>query len=373
MTARLVLDSKRIDLLLPCFAITLMKRGMLIRECIRINKMTESEKSAIIELFGRGHNLSEISNITGFSSYKAREVLREKGLYDFHKVGYYANLANEQIDTLAKMYNDGKTLEQIRNYLITNGVAHITERNISKILRAHGVTMRTKQTWNIKYHCDPSCFDVYTPESCYWAGLLAADGCVFQRKDQNSRGMILSLTNDKPSIEGLRKFLKYDGSISCRRNNLNTLNIVSSELFDILGKRFNIVPRKTLIYTPPANMPHSLRKYFIIGYIDGDGCITYATTNTGRKQFCLMITGTYEMCSWVREYFGSNVKLHQRHPERGVNNYTLSISGNVQLEKLLTSLYDNEHINSICMQRKYEKYLLLRQQLIDTYGETSVG
>ena len=62
--------------------------------------------------------------------------------------------------------------------------------------------------------------------------------------------------------------------------------------------------------------------------------------------------GTLEIIKWIKDYFNSNVQEEQRHPDRNVNNYSITLGGNKQVYRILKELYDN---CNIFLDRKYEK------------------
>src|SRR5713101_6595045 len=104
-----------------------------------------------------------------------------------------------------------------------------------------------------RYSCDENFFSKSNEQSFYWAGFLAADGCV-RKASSNSRLLVLSVAKkDLQHIKLFKKQIKskspiiitvYDNTIACR------IAITSNTIFDDLAK-FNIVPRKTLKYTFP--------------------------------------------------------------------------------------------------------------------------
>ena len=105
-----------------------------------------------------------------------------------------------------------------------------------------------------------------------------------------------------------------------------------------------------------------------MGYIDGDGSLTYYSGIKNHvpewKGFNLNITGTLEMIEFTRKVLNKpNIKAFQRRPERHKNNWTLNIQGNEQLYNILSWIYDDEEINCICMQRKYNNWLILKSQI----------
>ena len=70
--------------------------------------------------------------------------------------------------------------------------------------------------------------------------------------------------------------------------------------------------------------------------------------------------GTKEICDGVQEFFGSDVKLAQRYPERNVNNYTLAYCGNISIKNKLDILYEDA---SIYLERKFKLWEELNEFL----------
>ena len=94
--------------------------------------------------------------------------------------------------------------------------------------------------------------------------------------------------------------------------------------------------------------------HFIRGYYDGDGSLTYGhVQKNGMQNYFIKITGTYDMIQNIQKVFQTNVKEEQRYPERGIDNYSITIGGNIQVCRILDSLYNNA---TIYLERKYNRY-----------------
>ena len=321
-------------------------------------------------------SLNEIGKQTGLSPWLVKRVFAENGISKQTDVDYYHGLMREHTSQMIAMYNNRQTLEDIERYLRDVGVKRISEEAIGKWLKENGVHLRDNQEKNQTTTLTPEVFSVYTPESCYWGGFIAADGCVHHRTGAAENAgwqMVFSLVNDRASVEGLKEFVHYTGKISEREitesKTLYSLSIVSKPLVDALRTMFNIVPRKSETYTPSDTIPKELRKFFILGYFDGDGSLTHCKTLTPRLQFGLSFTGSKQACEWIMNELGLNVALVQRRKEYENNCYTLNIQGNAQLYRIMKSFYSDSHVNDICMSRKYKKFEMLRQQIITTYGK----
>lgn len=66
------------------------------------------------------------------------------------------------------------------------------------------------------------------------------------------------------------------------------------------------------------------------------------------------------MLEGIRKFLGKeNVKLSQRWSERNNNNYDLNLSGNKQIEKIMSILYKDA---TVFLKRKYEVFELLQKE-----------
>lgn len=279
----------------------------------------------------------------------------------------------ERIDHMKKhreyiieKYNDGLSIHRIWKEVCDKGWK-VSEDSIKEILIEAGLEIKTAKYYNKRYVSDDQSFGTYDKFSCYWAGLFAADGCVYHKS--NSYYIILSLT-DEETVKHFADYIGYTGGVKKLIKNTNCsittvweVRCINNNIFYNLQKNFNIVPNKTLVYVPPDKIPDDLKRYFILGYIDGDGSITKTKSSTEREVYGINITGTKEMLDYIADYFKvSHLKRNKRHPERKVNNETLNIAGNNQVQRLLKDLYCDEDINKICIQRKRNRYLELKKQ-----------
>ena len=112
--------------------------------------------------------------------------------------------------------------------------------------------------------------------NCYWAGMLAADGSITHNSKLGS-----TLRLEIADIDHLYQFKKdvgFTGRIEdCFKNgsisNTKTVRINSCFWAKDLKDNFGIIPNKSYRLTPPNLNNDLLRFAFLLGYIDGDGCI----------------------------------------------------------------------------------------------------
>lgn len=337
-------------------------------------KVIEVEvRNFIIEQFNSGIKLSKIAEELKLNRRQVRKVLVENGLYKVVTHKDKRELLLENKEFIISLYEENISTKKIKIKLEEIGIT-ADLRVIRKFLKECGYDIKLAKDYNKKFTSDNSSFSKYDLESCYWGGIMASDGCIFNHGLTNGECNYFSLgvsQGDTIMVERLKKYVKYDGGLYIGKRSKENhqdcveLRVNNREIVKNLEKNFNITNAKSLTYIPP-NIPKEYKKYFILGLLDGDGCITYYTTNTGRKHFSLSYVGTKETCEYILDFFNSKVKLHKRHKDSDVNNFSFVIQGNVQIYKILSSLYDDK-IVKICLERKYNKFLELEEQINLTY------
>lgn len=201
-------------------------------------------------------------------------------------------------------------------------------------------------------------FNEVTPESAYWAGLLAADGCI----NQNGRYFSLELqAKDEMHLGRLLEYLESDGKITYRtikemegRNIYSAINVSSIEIIEALHKNFNLIPAKSLTIEPPLieNIQH--REAFMLGLFDGDG-------NISRKSNGQLVVGfttaSYKIAYWYLE----EVKRILDKKEHSISSRTKENSNIVrdirlhsqEASRFLSKLYSAVDLG---LERKYKIY-----------------
>jgi hypothetical protein len=212
-----------------------------------------------------------------------------------------------------------------------------------------------------KYRLDENVFLNDNEEVYYYAGLLAADGCLFKVSKKSKRISLTLHEKDISTLENFKKFLKFDGNILFYRKIYPYISITGAKkLTSVLEKKFNIVENKSLIYNPPNINNLNLALAFIIGYIDGDGCIYKSKTN---NFYQLHILGTQKMLEFICNIFkiiDPSFNLNPRQscsPNKLVK--ALALSGNFKSDKYKYKniLKELLKINVPRMERKWNKII----------------
>jgi intein-encoded DNA endonuclease-like protein len=169
--------------------------------------------------------------------------------------------------------------------------------NLTKIAKKYTVNKNTVvyyfKKYNIVYNSkirnygvNHDYFSEINEEVFYWAGFIAADGCISIRKKFNNQNLIINLgEKDLSHLERFKSHIKSyhpikkktvkNSKINPKWNDRNTycLTISSKKIFEDL-KKFGIGPNKSASYDMPEWLiNHGLISHFMRGYFDGDGCI----------------------------------------------------------------------------------------------------
>lgn len=245
----------------------------------------------------------------------------------------------------------------------------ITADSIADYMNKFGLEYKKQ----VIYGVDHEFFSRDNEETFYVAGFIAADGCIKDRKGKygNARPEIyIGLSkDDKEHLEKLRQLMKAQTPIrdflvkNSKRNPKwkdswkSEIVITSKKMFEDL-ERFNIVPRKSLVYTFPEWMiTHPLKHHFIRGYNDGDGSFYVPKLQNGRtvEQLYFSLRGTPQLLETVRYILEQECNLeHRDKPIRISSGHgVLEYGGNNIVNKICDYLYMDANIY---LTRKYNIY-----------------
>lgn len=284
----------------------------------------------------------------------------EKIIRELYATGKYNRLE------LAQFF-PGRTPQQCVNYLHTRGIVlekHIfwspEEDEILKKLCAegivkfkdmhkffnnrspHSVTNRAVKLGigsnfsNKKYFFNENYFDELTLENIYFAGMIAADGCL--RKMGND--FVFSWALAEKDLEHLQLFREKSQSthkISTyksaspshpdRINNYYRLVICRAVRWtEKLKEHFGIIPKKTKRF-PPPKLNNNIQKFaFIKGLLDGDGSITTCGSNKNGGISIGICSCNKEILLWIKDFFDNiNIPVISQKP---VSNITIKSNEN---------------------------------------------
>lgn len=207
-----------------------------------------------------------------------------------------------------------------------------------------------------KHTHDRSFFATPNPESCYWAGFIAADGCVYppngsiriglSRKDHNHIEKFKSVV---VSTSPVRKIITSNGYEASQIDIYGAYELQAS-----LASTFSVTQSKSQTLKPPKLNDEDDVRHFIRGYMDGDGSISF--NGSGRNNhWKVSFLGTLKMLEWIKyniQFYVNNTGNPSVSPCRNI--YQL-IFGCYQVKKILNWLYVDSTPNTR-LDRKYQKY-----------------
>ena len=191
--------------------------------------------------------------------------------------------------------------------------------NANTLRRNAGLQSFLSQKNKKIYTYEENYFSEKSLGACYWAGFIAADGCVYK---PTKGELALSVQIHADDQEHLKDFAKTLGGRTYpirKRFDKRTGNTYSSISTTIhnnlivksLEETFNIHPRKSLTHEPPIGLSRDQNLAFIAGYIDGDGSYSsYASGSTTRRPR-ISICGTYDFLTWIINQLGVHANIHK--------------------------------------------------------------
>lgn len=272
------------------------------------------------------------------------------------------------------------TEEEVRNIYNREYIdKHIGAYTLSKtynvdmydLFHKYNLSLRNNKEKNKKYICNINYFeDINTPEKAYWLGFIFADGFIGKNNGYDRFGISISVV-DKQHLYKFKEMINSTHPIntytvsSGYKQGVEYCRIIIAEekLVNDLIKQ-GCVHHKTNILQPP-NIPKSLRKHWIRGYLDGDGSIIVHNTEYG-DSYSIGFTGTDNILNWIMDELFDDKIINRRYPitkrksEQIVS--TFSFGGNYLVKKFLDYIYNNA---TIYLQRKYDRYLNLCKLIQD--------
>lgn len=163
--------------------------------------------------------------------------------------------------------------------------------------------------------------------AAYWAGFIAADGCITRTNKYKILKINLS-DKDEDHLKLFKKHTKYTGKIYKYANNHNnfktSIHISDKKFIQHIEDKFNIHPRKTFNLKPPKLITKKEQIAYMIGYIDGDGTIY----KSGRRKETLTLS-IVTASPFILSYFKKLIKniIGVRLNISTAKYYKISISG----------------------------------------------
>lgn len=290
----------------------------------------------LTKIYGQTKSISKTSEYFNVSQYIIRARLKELGFM----FGPNVNV-DEIINTYKKLKSLRKTSEKL---------------GISKDIVANRLRKMDLVNPPIIYDFDQNAFEPDTAESFYWAGFIAADGCVTLDRGKYKKLIIMLSNKDRSLLVRFKKFISFTGPIRVFEKTTEkglikkycSITIRSDKIFDDLA-RFNITPRKTKNYRFPIHYrKNKLINHFMRGFVDGDGGF-YNYENSVKFFVC----GTFDCMSEFSNILIKNCNIGELKICKKDNIYYVRCTGNKKAGAIRDFIYQGSNEDTR-LERKYD-------------------
>lgn len=202
-------------------------------------------------------------------------------------------MENKRYETLEDFYNDALNYCSIRdmakgigrsNKFVYNRLKKLKDNNLELSISLQIIWNKKQEENKILNECKRTTYDfndyvfhTFTPDSVYWLGMLASDGCVYENRNKI---YINAQAEDKEHIESFIKFIDYTGEVKerpakCKGKEYPSVYLeLNSKIMKERLIELGIVSDKSNKDIDYLNyIPEEYKMYFILGYLDGDGSI----------------------------------------------------------------------------------------------------
>ena len=183
----------------------------------------------------------------------------------------------EQIEEFGNYYLNNHTLKETSEHF------NINYHTLKQYLLKFGYRTPSKKLSNQRVKKNSYFDKIDTPEKAYFLGYLFADGYISKTTYGTSIGIGLQL-QDKYIIEALCEQMQIPKNIGIYKNSAK-LQYTDQHTYNNLIS-FGICEDKSHKDFHLPNIHDELMNSFILGYFDGDGCITIKSTGYSVVSMC---------------------------------------------------------------------------------------
>lgn len=241
-------------------------------------KFTENEEKEICSKYIQKIGIKEICKEYGFTSPVLYSILKN------HNITYHGSPNIPDIETIKLIANDLDSGFTIENCSLKYD---LSESCISKYLKRIKYKVINRTKFKQKYTLDENFLqEIDTPAKSQILGILYSDGTL------NSNNKLISIRlqeDDKEYLEKINKEINSNKPLGWVKGQkfispLNNKEYTGKNtiILDITNKKFyndalktGLVPRKTWANLGIPNIENHLKRGFVLGVFEGDGCITW--------------------------------------------------------------------------------------------------
>jgi len=238
----------------------------------------------------------------------------------------------------------GKTVTQL------SALFNLSDGTISRHLKLCG----QETLWNgcgssIRAKFDENFFSVIDSHAkAYTLGFMFADGNIASKSNQMT---IAIHKKDVEVLEFISKKMSFNGNFCFCKDTVKLQ--VSSKIIKADLINLGCIPRKTHVLQFPDKVPSQYLNSFVLGYFDGDGCISI----DGKQ---IVIAGTENFCKALISIANSlDVKKSYRTVASNNKTNIFTIGSPVNTIKFLDWCYKD----LVVLDRKFQRYKKLKNKM----------
>jgi LAGLIDADG-like domain len=230
--------------------------------------------------------------------------------------------------------------------------------SVRNYLKRFQVPIRTSRESRHKFVDSSGFNDLLTDWHAYWAGFIAADGCVFvdARRKNVERVQIILKISDVDHLQNLQRGLKTSVPVTLYNGQRKVAKLIlyDHDLVKALAK-WGIVPNKTLTMPWPTHLPLPAIPAYIRGYFDGDGTVYQRHRSqpgtSWTETVCRFIPGSVSFLEGLeQELHKQGIQTNRIYRNQNTNAFVLPLS--TKRENLLV-FSDLIYTNcTVCLERK---------------------
>lgn len=334
-----------------CIERNLKKAGITVRK----GKLSAAQVSAICKAYTEG--------LSGDALAKKFKITKQSIFQRLHKNGIIVKNKNHLDASVVKQILT-EYQETDQNMSDLSKKYGISISAIDYQLKKNNITQLTLSEARQQYTVDQSCLEnIDTHYKAYFLGLFLADGCL--ASSNNTFGISL-VEPDYNVLDNLRKIFNTNRPIATyparyeNDQNRCVFAITNKQLCNQMMK-LGIGPQKSLTVQFPTCITDEFFYSFIAGVFDGDGCISH-NTSQGRNRYSFEIAGSYAFITALHEKLRAITKFNPRIKPHG-KIAVLRLGKEIEVYKFMKLLYANLDPKN-CVQRKYNRFLELREKLV---------
>lgn len=257
------------------------------------------------------------------------------------------------MEFLYKKYKSGNKIALFLN---------IDPKTIYIWMKKHGIVSNTGSQGKRKHFFNERYFEkIDKPEKAYLLGFITADGCIYNGSNKTSFRFQMNIKeSDSYVLDFLQKEIGSDYKIqfkevSAKKNGNKSkaaLLKINSTAFckDLIN--LNVIPRKSMKESIPLKkIPKKFLRYFVLGYFDGDGSISYTKPSPH-----ISILGSKKMCKQLNKIFVDNGIDQNVFFDRNNKIFGLRINNTENKIKLYNFLY-----------KDYVFFLKRKKEIFDSF------